>query len=390
MDDPGQLPSRILGWLRGEGWRQDLLIPAVLLVIQAAAAATTLAGSRGPSASVGAADWILAAAGPVALVFRRRYPVAVLWVTLLAALAPSGVWPANLSLIVAFFTAATGGHRRAAWVVIVTGYAGNVWLVPLAFGNEPASLTFALALLGWLAVLVIAAELVRARRERAAQARAAQQVDQQRQASEERLQMARELHDVIGHTISLINVQAGVGLDLMDSRPEQARAALAAIKSASREALDELRAMLAALRQSGEDVPLAPSPGLDRLPELVELTRAAGLSLITEVLGNPEPLPAAADLAAYRIIQESLTNVARHAGPVSAVVRLSWDTHALRIEVRDNGRALGGRGAPASGTGTGISGMRQRALALGGQLDAGPRPGGGFTVTARLPLGDTS
>jgi signal transduction histidine kinase len=390
MDDPGQLPSRALGWLRGGGWRQDLLIPAVLLVIQAAAAAGTLAGSRGPSASLGAADWVLAAAGPVALAFRRRYPVAVLWVTLLAALAPAGVWPANLSLIVAFFTAATGGHRRAAWVVIVTGYAGNVWLVPLAFGNRPASLTFALALLGWLAVLVIAAELVRTRRERAAQARAARQGDQQRQASEERLQMARELHDVIGHTISLINVQAGVGLDLMDSRPEQARAALAAIKSASREALDELRAMLAALRQSGEDVPLAPSPGLDRLPELVELTRAAGLSVVTEVLGHPRPLPAAADLAAYRIIQESLTNVARHAGPVSAVVRLSWDTHALQIEVRDNGRALGGRGAPSSGTGTGISGMRQRALALGGQLDAGRRPGGGFTVTACLPLGDPS
>jgi signal transduction histidine kinase len=390
IDDPGQLASRALGWLRGGGRRQNFLIPAVLLVIQATAAAVTLAGPRGPSASLGAADWVLVVAGPVALVFRRRYPVAVLWVTLLAALAPAGVWPANLSLIVAFFTAATGAHRRAAWVVIVAGYAGSVWLVPLAFGSRPASLTFALALLGWLAVLVIAAELVRTRRERAAQARATRQGDQQRQASEERLQMARELHDVIGHTISLINVQAGVGLDLMDSRPEQARVALTAIKSASREALDELRAMLAALRQAGEDVPLTPSPGLDRLPELVELTRAAGLSVVTEVLGHPRPLPAAADLAAYRIIQESLTNVARHAGPVRAVVRLSYDTRALQIEVRDNGRALGGRGASSSGTGSGISGMRQRALALGGQLDAGRRPGGGFTVTACLPLGDPS
>jgi signal transduction histidine kinase len=386
LDDTGQLASRAPGWLRGAGWQRDLLLPAALLVVQRAAAAVTLAGPRGPSAGLGAADWALLAAGPVALAFRRRYPVAVLWVTLLVTLPPSGVWPANLSLIAAFLIAATGGHRRAAWVVVVTGYLGTVWLIPLAFGHQVASLTFALALLGWLAVLVVAAELVRSRRERTAQARAARQVDQQRQASEERLQMARELHDVVGHTISLINVQAGVGLDLMDIRPEQARVALTAIKSASSEALGELRTMLAALRQSGEDPPLAPSSGLDRLPELVELTRAAGLSVTTEVVGVRRPLPAATDLAAYRIVQESLTNVARHAGPARVVIRLSYQAHSLEIVVRDNGRVLGGRAGSSPGTGSGIAGMRQRALALGGQLDAHPRPEGGFIVIARLPL----
>jgi signal transduction histidine kinase len=386
LDDTAQLASRGPGWLRGAGWRQDLVLPAALLVVQMAAAAITLAGPRGPSAGLGAADWALLAAGPAALAFRRRYPVAVLWITLLVTLPPSGVWPANLSLIAAFLFAATGGHRRAAWVVIVAGYLCTVWLIPLASGHRVASLTFALALLGWLAVLVVAAELVRSRRERTAQARAARQVDQQRQASEERLQMARELHDVVGHTMSLINVQAGVGLDLMDSRPEQARVALTAIKAASREALDELRTMLAALRQSGEDVPLAPSSGLDRLPELVGLTRAAGLSVSTEVAGDRRPLPAATDLAAYRIIQESLTNVARHAGPARVVIRLSYKAHSLEIMVRDNGRVPGGRGGSSPGTGSGIAGMQQRALALGGQLDAHPRPEGGFIVTACLPL----
>jgi signal transduction histidine kinase len=384
LDDTGQqLASRAFGWPAGAGWRRELLLPAILLLVQVTAAALTVTGLR-------PADWVLVTAGPVALAFRRRYPVAVLGVTLLAALIPSGAWPVNLSLIAAFFTAAAGGHRRAAWAAIAAGYAGTVGLVPLAAGHGPASLTFALALLGWLAVLVIAAELVRTRRERTAQARAVGRADQQRRAGEERLQMARELHDVIGHTISVISVQAGVGLDLMDRQPEQARVALTVIKSASREALGELRTMLAALRQPDEDAPLNPSSGLDRLPELIELTRAAGLPVSAEIRGERRPLPAAADLAAYRIVQESLTNAVRHAGPARAVVRLSYEPHALRIEVRDDGRAPGGRGAPAPGSGSGIAGMRQRALALGGRLEARPRPGGGFIVTACLPLGDAS
>jgi signal transduction histidine kinase len=201
--------------------------------------------------------------------------------------------------------------------------------------------------------------------------------------------MARDLHDVIGHNISLINVQAGVGLDLMDTQPEATRAALGAIKTASKEALDELRAMLAALRNSAEDAPRAPTRGLARLDELVELTRAAGIAVVVQTIGERRALPAALDLAAYRIVQESLTNVARHAGPATATVRLAYRTDGLDIDVSDDGKAAMGNGGRLPGTGSGIGGMRERAVALGGRLTAGPRDGGGFTVSAHLPLGGT-
>ena len=231
-DGPARPGGQLVRWLKGLGWRHDLALPMVLLVLQLAGTVATVAGHHSPARHLGAADWLLLIVGPLSLLFWRRWPVAVLWVAFAATLTPSGAWSANLSLIVAFFLAATSGHRYAAWVVIAVGYLSSVWLAPLAFGNRGVSLTFALALGGWLAVLVIAAEVVRLRRERAADARSARAVDARRRASEERLQMARDLHDVIGHNISLISVQAGVGLDLMDTRPEAARAALGAIKTA--------------------------------------------------------------------------------------------------------------------------------------------------------------
>jgi signal transduction histidine kinase len=351
-----QRAGRVGGLLDGLDGRRDLALPAVLVVVQLAGAAATLAGHHSPSGHLGPADWALLVVGPLALVFRRRRPVAVLWVTFAATLTPSGAWSANLSLIVAFFVAATSGHRRAAWVVIVFGYLSAVWLAPLAYGNPVGSLTFALALAGWLAVLVIAAEVVRLRRERTIESRAARALDARRRASEERLQMARDLHDVIGHNISLINVQAGVGLDLMDTHPEQARTALAAIKAVSKDALDELRSMLGALRQGDEDAPRDPAPGLDRLDRLVEQTRAAG--------------------------------IARHAGRATATVRLAHGPDGLDVEIRDDGCAPANESFP--GSGSGIAGMRQRANALGGRLEAGPCPGGGFVVHAHLPLGDPS
>jgi signal transduction histidine kinase len=378
---------------RGRGWpgpdwhrldrRRDLALPAVVLAFQ-------LAGTFGlrhhhPVAGLGVLDWLLLVAGPLALTVRRFHPVAALWTTLAATLSPSGSPLANLSLVVAFFAAALNGHRRAGWAAIVAGYAGAVWLEPLAFGHPVGSLTFALLLGTWLLVLVIAAEAVRLRRERLAAAGAAQRIDERRRASEERLQMARDLHDVIGHNISLISVQAAVGLDLMDSDPEQARAALTAIRSVSREALGELRSMLATLRQAGEQPPTAPTSGLARLPELCQLTRAAGIPVRTEVTGPVRALPATVDLAAYRIVQESLTNVARHAGPATATVGLGYQADGLSIEILDDGSPVPGP-RPSGGTGSGIAGMTERATALGGQLTAGPRAGGGFAVTAWLPV----
>ncbi len=384
-----QPAGRLAHWLGGGRWRRDLVLPAALLVIQIGGVAATVAGHHSPTTHLGAADWALLVVGPAALIFRRRWPVAVLWVAFAATLTPSGVWSANFSLIVAFFLAATGGHRRAAWAAIVVGYLSSVWLAPLAFSNPGVSLTFALALAGWLAVLVIAAEVVRLRRERTVEARAVRVLDARRRVSEERLQMARDLHDMIGHHISLINVQAAVALDLMERQPGQARSALTAIEGASRDALDELRTMLAALRRDGDDAPRSPTPGLDRLAELMDVTQAAGIPVTIQTVGDRRPLPAAVDLAAYRIVQESLTNVARHAASATAKVRLAYCPDRLDIEVTDDGRSPAVNGSSCSlGTGNGIAGMRERAVALGGRLDAGPHPGGGFMVTARLPLGD--
>jgi signal transduction histidine kinase len=375
----------------GLSWRSDVALPVVVGLLQVAAGIGA-AWHHHHQIDIGSFQWALLVAGPLALVARRHHPVAVLWVTFAATLGSSGEWAGYLSLIVAFFTAATGGHRRAAWTVAVVGYVCSNWLGPLVFGQPAASLQQALFLAAWLTVLVVVAEIRRMYLDNVARAKAARQLEDQHRASAERLRIARDLHDVIGHNISLINVQAAVGLDLMDSRPEQARASLAAIKTVSKEALDELRTMLVALRQAGEDVPRAPAPGLERLPELLDLTRAAGLSVTEEVTGDQRPVPPAVAVAAYRIVQESLTNVARHAGLATALVRLSYQPEHLLVEVVDDGRAPNGKlpadngGGSGGGSGSGIAGMRERAATVGGRLDAGPLPGGGFAVVADLPL----
>ena len=205
-----------------------------------------------------------------------------------------------------------------------------------------------------------------------------------RRASEERLRIARELHDVLAHDISLINVQAGVALHLMEEHPEQARTALTAIKAASKDALGELRSVLDVLRQADEGPPRAPTAGLEHLDRLVTGAAAAGIDVRVVTDGRARPLPPGVDLAAFRIIQEALTNVTRHAGPATATISLTYGDDELTVQVDDDGkgRPLSG----ANGSGNGIPGMRERAAALGGRLEAGPRPGGGFRVRASLPL----
>jgi signal transduction histidine kinase len=224
-----------------------------------------------------------------------------------------------------------------------------------------------------------------------------------RRAGEERMRIARELHDVLAHNISLINVQAGVALHLMDEQPGQSRTALQAIKQASNDALGELRSVLDVLRQGDEQPPRAPASGLAQLDSLVAGAAATGLEVRTRVEGAPRPLPAGTDLAAFRIVQESLTNVTRHAGPAaSATVLVRYGPDDLTVQVDDDGRgAAAGKGSEAapgrrstdsdrqvrrSGRpGRGLLGMRERVAALGGELAAGPRPGGGFRMQARFP-----
>jgi signal transduction histidine kinase len=388
MRDPGAAVAgpafHVPSWPRALSFRRDLALPLVLLAGQLTGAAISTWHLFSPARPLGPLDWVLLVVGPVALVARHRHPVLVLWVTFAAMLSPDVSGFAHVSFVVAFFVAATAGERYVAWVALALAFVWRIWLAPVAYGYAVPPANDALLLAGWLLALAIAAEATRIRAERTAATKASRQIDQRRQQSEERLRVARDLHDVIGHNISLINVQASMGLDLMDSQPEQARAALSAIKSASKEALEELRTMLTTLRHD-DDAPRSPAPGLDRLPELIELTRAAGRTVEVEVVGKTPPLPAAVQLAAYRIIQESLTNVARHAGPARVTVRVTYDDADVHVQIDDDGKAPSGRGS-AIGTGSGISGMRERATALGGNLSAGFRHGGGFRVSARLPV----
>jgi signal transduction histidine kinase len=347
------------------------------------------------------ASALLLLLGPLALVLRKRYPIPVMVVAFGSALAwvflgfPPG--PFFLAPTVALFSAVRAGHRVPAAVVAGLGYAAYVlggWPFAEPLGVPEVSrldLRGAIVAAVWLIAVFAFSEAARVRslqyaemaKARAEHARARAE-QERRQQSEERLRIARELHDVLGHHLSLINVQAGVGLHLLDSRPEQAREALTAIKSASAEALREVRTVLGVLRPEDEQAPRAPAPGLDGL---AELTAEAGLPVTVRRTGQPRPLTAEVDRAAYRIVQEALTNVRRHAGTgVSAEVTVGYEPGAVRVVVTDDGV---GAGAPVevSDEGNGIAGMRARAAALGGTLSAGPAPGGGFRVEATLPEG---
>jgi signal transduction histidine kinase len=340
--------------------------------------------------------YLLLVAGPVLLLGRRRYPVptlaGVVAVTVSYLLIGYPYGPVVLSEIVALVTAVVTGHRLAAWIgaaALYVGHFGGRYVL----GQQPAAtVTQAAGVAAWLLVVLVVAEVARVRREQAAEAARRRDETARRQASEERLRMAQELHDVLAHNISLISVQAGVALHLMDERPEQARTALTAIKQASRETLNELRTALGVLRQGEAPAPRQPAPGLADLDEVVSRAALAGLDVSITVDGSPRPVPTGVDLAAFRIVQEALTNVVRHAGPARATVRVEYGNRELVVQVDDDGQGLPGAsagvGADPSGTGSGIAGMRERVSALGGGLEAGPRAGGGFRVRAHIPVGD--
>jgi signal transduction histidine kinase len=366
-------------------WAVDTGVAAAVAGLQVAA--WLAQGSHRGHLRPGLADYLLLAAGGVALLARRRYPVAVLAVALAAAAGSAalggsvqGAPVAWLVLAAAFVNAVLYRKRVAAIVSLVAGYLIAVWPPWLIGTRGNTSTASALGLLCGLIALLSAAELIRARNQRVAAVRTRQAEEARRLAMQERLAIARDLHDVVAHNISVINVQAKTALHLMDRQPERAREALTAIHEVSRQALGELRSVLGVLRADGADAPLVTSPGLDRLDELAATARAAGIAVELEREGVPRPVPAGVDAAAFRIVQEALTNTVRHSGGSAATIRLCYDAEALTIEVGDNGRAAG---PPRPGNG--VAGMTERARALGGTLDVGPGPGGGFRVLARLP-----
>lgn len=371
-------------WWQANRRRTDMAL--ALLVGTIAIGGTYLVGQYQPDRQqLDILAIALLAAGAAALVFRRRYPGWVLLfaksVTLLYVLQGYPKGPNFLALTIAFFTAVMEGRRLIAWIVLAAEFVLFPWL-PYVLGNEPAPTSSSMVgLAGWLLTLATVAELAFARQQRMIRIR---EEEARRRANEERLRIARELHDVLGHNISLISVQAGVALHLMDQQPEQARVALSVIKDASKEALRELRSVLDVLRQVPEAPPRSPSPGLASLSELVARASEAGLQVHTEVSGNLKGLPASVDLTAFRIIQEALTNVLRHSGQAASSVHVRRDEHELTLQVENE--VAGEAPHDAGGPGQGILGMKERASALGGVVEAGPRPGGGFRVFARLPL----
>ncbi|MFE7705028.1 sensor histidine kinase [Streptomyces sp. NPDC057486] len=330
------------------------------------------------------------------LLLRHRHPVLAVFVSAAAATVYLGAGypygPVFLAVAVGCFSAVVAGHRRAAWAAVGMVWLGHLlmthwlyrWLPPS--GDSAAPWGQELGVAAWVVAIVAAAEFVRVRREQWATQRAQRAAAEKRRADEERLRMARELHDVLAHSISVINVQAGVGLALLDSDPEQARNALTTIKAASKEALGEVRQVLDTLRTPG-DAPRAPAPGLDRLPELADQAASAGLAVTVETEGVRGAVPPGTDLAAFRIVQEALTNVVRHSGSRTARVRIGYGTGRVRLRIDDDGPAAG---SEEGGSGNGLAGMRERAAALGGTIEAGPRADGGFRVRAELPLHSAS
>src|SRR5882757_4703009 len=390
------------GERRGAGRGADRLAALARLVVPAlVAGGIQLAGSFGASMRqpvarpLDAVAVVLLLAGPAALLARRRFPVATLAVTaavVVGYLAPGYPYgPVVLSFAFALISAVFHGYRRPAWVLAGLTYVGLVTVSWLRLGAPSSWVLSGLA--AWLLLILTIGELVRARRERLARERRARAEAVERVATEERLRIARDLHDVLAHHVSLINVQAGTALHLLDEQPGLAREALTAIKASSKEVLVELRTMLGVLRRVDEDLPRAPVIGLAGLDELAARVRGSGLAVAVRRTGEPRPLPSAVDTAAFRITQEALTNVHRHAGAATAAVLIEYAAAAVVVQVDDDGVGPGtaasaggvGVGEPA-GVGNGIPGMRERAAALGGQLWVGPAPGGGFRVRAELPV----
>jgi signal transduction histidine kinase len=373
--------------------RGRLLFPVVFsLLIQVPSVFATFGPDRRPQLLhlSGGNFWVtflLAIAGPLALLARRRFagPV-VAFVAAAAAADQFVVGPNNsavyISLAFAIVSAITHDARVWAWISV-----GSAWILSLVvsifLGTDWSPFRIAATTLGILIVFGIG-ESSRTRSERLAQITRIRSQRRQSEVQAERVRIARELHDVLAHSLSQINVQAGVGLHLMDSQPDKARDALASIKETSKSALDEVRSVLGVLRaegSAGDEAPLVPESDLSRLEWLAASVSTQGIEVT--VSGNPANVPQATQLAMFRIVQESLTNIARHAKATTAAVELAQKGGFYVVSITDNGTAP----APSGETeGRGLLGMRERAELLGGTLEAGPVDSGGFRVSARIPV----
>ncbi|MFI6294852.1 sensor histidine kinase [Nonomuraea sp. NPDC050790] len=364
--------------------RRAGVIDWAIAVCVAATLVVTGSSRQGAAASLDVLGYALLAAGGLALGFRRRAPIAVLAVSGVCAVGyqAAGFDVPAVAFLFAVYAAMRAGHRvatLAASLAVLAALPGAALLAGLhdtgqAFAQARGALEIA-----WLVAAAAAGEALRQAERRAEEAERTREETARRRADEERLHIARELHDSLTHQISIIKVQSEVAVHVARRRGEQVPDALLAIQAAGREATRELRATLQALR----DDDLTPPRGLDHVPELVERARAVGLDTTLTIEGQGRNLPAAVDRTVYRIVQESLTNVARHAAASTASVRIDYRPEVLTVRVDDDGTITPGT-APAPGVG--LLGMRERVTALGGRLRAEPRSEGGFTVQAELPV----
>jgi signal transduction histidine kinase len=353
----------------------DVALAAAVAVANAfAIAAEQESGAKDPDALA----YVLGCAIAAPLLVRRRRPLGVLLASALLLLAYHGLdYPAiglAVPLAVAMFTAVTAGYLWATVVLALGLELSAIGFRALEEGESLVSVvgTGTVGDVALVAAVVLLAETLRTRRAWVAEAA-------ERRVEQERMRIARELHDVLAHTVSVIGIQADVASEALPDSRDEARAALETIRTQSREALGELRATVGLLR---DDAPRSPAPGLAHLDELVGMASGSKVRVETSVVGTPRSLPAIVELTAYRIVQESLTNVLRHADASLATVSIGYEPDAVVVEVTDDGH--GANGAPSEGYG--LAGMRERAAACGGRLEAGSAPSGhGFRVRAWLP-----
>ena len=391
----------IYGWLRGHPLVVDSVLALIVLLLGL--------GVGGGLRQVGTAEGVLfvvAMSAPVAL--RRLYPVGAFAVTLIVGGIEVLTLPqpigSDLAVVIMVYTLAAYRPRRVSLAALAVTLAGSVVAVLVWSEDSVVHSVYTLtgvatvfggpALLAWLLgdSMQWRRGYYRGLEERAARLERERDAQVQVAAAAERARIARELHDVVAHNVSVMVVQADGAAFALETSPEKARQALTAISGTGRQALTEMRRLLGVLRSAADDgAELAPQPGVEELAGLLEQTRAAGLPVSFTVEGVPRPLPSGAALAAYRIVQESLTNARKHGGAtVTAGVTLRFCEDQLAIKVTDDGRARAESEAGQDGLGHGLVGMRERVDVYGGTVAAGPRPGGGWQVTATLPLAAAS
>lgn len=385
------MESRWRGWLAAHTWVRNVTPPLVITLV--AVPATAFAGGSWNHPDMADVTWVALACLP--LLVRHRWPVHVVAAVGAAQITQVTIGHNSAMVavpgIVALYTVGLLRPPRTAWIAgsvaaATLSAAGTVLARPEAISSD---------MLIWFDVLMLAtgagvAVRSRSRRLAAIEARAVRaeetrEAEARRRVTEERVRIARELHDVVAHHITLVNAQAGVAQHLVRTDAEKAYLALGAIKDTSRAALEELRATVGLLRYADDDTPLSlvPAPGLDDLDDLLDGFRKAGQDVRLVRTGRPRRLAPSTDLAAYRIVQEALTNTHKHAGAAHVRVTLAYGERTVRLTVADDGPGTAKQGP---GTGHGLIGMRERATAFGGTLSAGPEPDGGYRVHAELPL----